>query len=228
MDLPKHILFLIGSPRTINSTSDMLASYFMRQLYKKGLDARKLYLSHLLNSNESSPDLFLAVDEADIVIFACPLYLDSPSALVTRAMELIAKRRKSIKQAKKQKLFVISCCGFPEARQNSVALAIYRRFAFETDFEWLGGFEFGMGGFLEHEFRSFWFMTMRDVKTAIKLAADAVSKGEPVSKEAGILISKPCLPVWLYLFMNKFWLKYESRKSGVSDKLNSRPYQIRF
>jgi hypothetical protein len=203
----------------------MLASYFMVQFYKKGLEVRKLFLSRLIDSNEGSYDLFSAIDKADIIIFVCPLYLDSPSALVIKAMELIARKRELIKQAKKQKLFVISCCGFPEARQNSVALTIYRRFALEAGFEWLGGFEFGMGGVLEHKFRKFWFMLMRNVKKAIKLAVDAICKGKPVSKEAIILISKPCLPVWLYVYMNKFWLKCELQKNGISDKLNSPPYQ---
>lgn len=222
----KRALFLIGSPRTTNSASDMLCSYFINRLQKQIFEIKKMYLSRLLNSSENRDNLLLAVDMADMLTFACPLYLDGPPALVIKFMELIAQHRNAVKNRRNQQLFVISCCGHPAVHQNNVALDIYHQFALENNFEWLGGMAFGMGGILGLKLRKFWFMSMWDTKNALRLAAGAFSKGESVPNQAVILSPKPGINIWLYVIYYKFWIKYLSLRNGVSNKLDSRPYLL--
>ena len=83
--------------------------------------------------------LLAAVDAADIVILAFPLYVDGLPYLVTQALEQIAARRAALQtDIRRPRFLAIANCGFPEVQHNATALAICRQFADEAGFA-LGG-----------------------------------------------------------------------------------------
>ncbi len=104
MNAQKRVLLLVGSPRGRNSTSESLGTYLLDRLREKGLKTETVRLSPLLKSDEGKQNLLTVVDGSDIIILVCPLYVDSSPAMVIKALEMIAKHRKSKKTVNNQQL----------------------------------------------------------------------------------------------------------------------------
>ena len=79
-----------------------------------------------MRTEERTGELLAAVDRADLVILAFPLYVDSLPYLVTQALEQIAARRAGETDIRRPLFLAIANCGFPEVRHNATALAICR------------------------------------------------------------------------------------------------------
>ena len=92
-----------------------------------------------------------SVDNADVIVLATPLYVDSFPALTIKALELIHDHRKAMPPTKQQLLVAIMNSGFPEKEHMDIALKIMRNFAQESDFRWGGGIRVGWGGALNNE-----------------------------------------------------------------------------
>lgn len=111
----------------------------------RGFQTEKLFFHRVYNKDKTCNELLVAVANADIVVLAFPLYVDSLPAAVIRGLELISRNRKSEPVPKKQRLISIVNCGFPEAQHNKTAILICRCFAREAEFEWAGGLALGGG-----------------------------------------------------------------------------------
>jgi hypothetical protein len=67
---------------------------------------------------------------------------------------------------------------------------------------------------------------IRNQKKALGIAADALSKGEPIPEKATTLIAKLGYPVSFYLwFANREW-KSKVKKANLMDKLYDQPFKI--
>ena len=172
-----------------------------------------------MRSPEGQWAILELVKASDIVILAFPLYVDSLPAAVIGALELIAQQQRDSKSPKNQRLVAIVNNGFPEASQNTTALAICKRFAFEANFEWIGGLSLGGGGALGAKPLNDTGFMGRNVRKALDLAAGDLLEVRPISKKAVDLMAKPIVPKWLYLTIgNRNWKK-EAKKIGTQDKL---------
>ena len=184
----------------------------------------RIYAS--LRSEDIREKMLAAADRADLVVLAFPLYVDSLPAPVIQTLELMAKHRETIPQAKTQRFLAISNCGFPEAFHINTALAICCRFARQTGFEWAGGLALGAGEGI---------VTGRPLKElggqgyhiirSLDLAAAALAGGKPVPQEAVDLMAKPVVPPWLYAMFGGIGWKQQAKKYGVERKLRERPYE---
>ncbi len=221
---PRRALLLVGSPRA-ESTSESLGTYLLDRLGERGFEGETIRVRAALRSEERKVELLRAVDESDLVVFAFPLYYDALPAAVTRALEYISKVRKAGGAATGPQLAVIVNNGFPEASQNEIALAICRRFAQETGFEWAGGLALGGGGSVGGKPLKELGGRVRNAMEALDLAATALADGRPIPQEAVELIAKQSVPGWLYrLFGNLGWL-LQARKNGILRRLRARPYE---
>jgi multimeric flavodoxin WrbA len=221
----KRSLLLVGSPRGPRSTSESLGAYLLDRLRQRGWETDKGRIGPALKSEKGLADLLRALDDADLLIVAFPLYVDSLPAPVIRFMELVADRRKSRQEPKRQRFLAIANNGFPEADQNDTALAICRRFALETGLEWVGGLALGMGGVVSGRALSDLGGMVRNVTKALDLTAGALADGERVPAEAVELMARPLMPIWMYTFMGNVGWIYQARKHGVRRRLKDRPYQ---
>lgn len=223
MEPPQHILLIVGSPKGSKSTSGVLGKHLIDKLPHINTDIVYLYQSLKTEQNQH---IFLSrVDNADIIVLAFPLYVDSPPAAVMRAMELINQRRKNVANPRKQKIMAIINCGFPEAHQNDTALAICRKFAFESEFEWLGGLTLGGGGAVDGQPLDKLGRMSRNIKKSLDMAATDIANGGSISKEAFDLMAKPMMPVWLYLLGGNWGWKCIAKKNGVIKRINECPHQ---
>jgi len=226
MITPKRFLLLVGSPRGKKSTSEYLGNYLLEQLREIGLETKKIRIHPSLKSQDKRNDLLSAVDGFDTVIFASPLYVDNLPAPVIKVMELITEHRKNVKRGKKQQLLAISNCGFPESHHNDTAIAIYRRFAMESCFEWAGGLALGMGEAISGRSLDERGGMVRNVRTSLELTAKALAKGESVPKDAEELMAKQFIPTWMYILFGGIWCKRQAKKNKVKKKgMYSQPYK---
>jgi hypothetical protein len=221
MSKSKQALLLVGSPRGLKSTSASLGQYLLGKLQNGGFKTEQLHVQQAMRSNEAQVHMLEQVGESDLLVLAFPLYIDSLPAPVITALELIAKQRKDAVSPKNQRFLAIVNNGFPEASQNSTAVAICRRFASEAGIEWAGGLSLGGGGAVAGNKLEDAGAMLRNVRKALDLAANDLLEGRAVSAEAVELMAKPLAPKWLYLFFgNREWKKM-AKKYGAQNKLHS-------
>jgi hypothetical protein len=231
----QRAFLLVGSPKGTKSSSYSMGSYLIRKLETGGLATESMSAGQALYSKENTDRMLDAVDAADLVVVAFPLYVDQLPA----AVELIAERRRqraerpsnpaepegSSLETRPQKLMAIVNCGFPEAYQNQPAVDIMRKFATETGFSWAGALALSMGGAVSQTPLEKGGGKVRNVVKALDLAADSLVAGGDVPPEAVSLMARPVIPRWLYCaFANIGW-RQQAKQHGVRKKIFSRPYE---
>ncbi|HXY86845.1 MAG TPA: hypothetical protein VEG44_00230 [Candidatus Acidoferrales bacterium] len=229
MSQNKRALLIVGSPRCEKSNSEAIGAYLMERLGEKGVAWDKVYTYRLTRTAEGQEKLLNAVNQADILVLASPLYIDSIPSFTVKAMELISERRSSIVSPKEQTLFVILNCGFPEPSHNQTALAIYRRFALESGIEWAGGARVGWGGAINGRSLDSVGGMVKNLMRGLQLAAGALAGDIPIPNEAEELSSKPFMHPFLAKIMTSVmggvgW-NSQARKNGVRNRMYDRPYE---
>ena len=127
-----RVLLLVGSPKAPGkSVSEALGSYVIEKMEARGWSSESIFIRASLQSDEGRAALLEGVKASDLIILSFPLYVDSLSAPVIRAMELIAARRSK----KNARFTAIANSGFPEAQHNKVAMSICQRFAHASGLE---------------------------------------------------------------------------------------------
>ena len=225
----KRALLLVGSPRTRKSTSNSLGGYLFEQLNKHEIQTETIYIHTAMYSAERTKAMLDAVDAADLVLLAFPLYVDSLPAPVMNALEQIAAHRTSQSETKRHQLFAaISNCGFPEPDHNATALAICENFARLTHFEWAGSLALGAGEGMVHG-ASLNELDGRVIplKKALDLAAESLARGMAIPSEAQALLAKPFVPGWLYRAMGVYGWRQQAKQYHVEKISKRQPYLIK-
>ena len=235
-------LLIIGSQKNSKkSTSNVLTTCLEKHLNKNNVETEILNLTSNLLHKKSQLNLCGAVDRADTIVLATPLYFDSLPFLVTKSFEDIAEHRKK-NTSREDKIFLaIINNAFPESYQNTVALSICRNFALETDMLWAGGLTIGTGeGLISGKsllgiegFGGFKRPPLFYVSKSLKITATALAKGYPVPEKAVQLIAKIPIPfisseIWrTYIIKSaKRLFEKEARKNGLTtEKLRNKPYE---
>lgn len=222
---PERALLLIGSPRGKTSSSQMLGGYLFERLAERGVQTDSIRLQTVLRSEDKQRAMVRSVAEADLVVLAAPLYIDSLPAQTIRMLEMIAAHRKSMAGMRPQRFVAIVNCGFPEANHNRTALAICEAFARQAGFEWAGGLSLGAGEGMVHgtPLEEGGGQTMV-IRQSLSLAAEALAIGKPVPPEAIALMAKPVIPAWLYRIIGGFGWREQAKKWGAQKQLDAQPY----
>ncbi len=225
MSAPKRALLLNGSPRGRRSGSESLGSYLLARLVERGVDAERFRIGANLPSEQTLSEMLSAVERADLVILAAPLYVDSQPAPVVRAMEYLAEHRRGSSRQNAPQLVVIVNCGLPETFNNDVALRIYRKFASEAGLRWSGGMALGMGEALAQQPLRRVGRLARKVCRALDRAAAELAKGNDIPDEAVALMAKSLMPHWLYTWIaHRSWTR-QAKKHGATTPLDARPLE---
>lgn len=214
----------VGSPKGPGSTSDALGTYLLDRLKERGISTNKIYIQQSLATEKGTDVMLSAVAKADIIILASPLYADSHHSGVIRAMELIHENRKKQVSIKRQEMVAVSNSGFPEPRHNDLSLAISRKFAIDSGFEWAGGLALGGGQAIAGMPLEKAGGRARHIKRSLDLAAEALAKGRAVPEESVKLMAKPLVPRRLYLLIGNIGWYWKAIKQGCREKLDNIPY----
>lgn len=237
----RRVLFILGSPKIKNpSTSAVLGNSLLKRLQLYGWKTETLSLSEDLLYEKEQGDLCSAVDRADTILTAFPLYVDTLPFLVTKAFEVIARHRETVHIRQPKNILAIVNNGYPEAHHNTVALSICRNFALELGMTWIGGLAMGGGEGLLSGQPVASFTGLRGVKRpplyyinrALNITAAALAEGCPVPEKAIQLIAKKPVPfipydLWRWIYIktaNRVWKK-EAVKNGLKENaLLDKPY----
>ncbi|MFW9993941.1 MAG: hypothetical protein ACFFD4_17995 [Candidatus Odinarchaeota archaeon] len=217
-------LLLIGSPKRSRSTSESLGNCFIEKLQNRNISAETMNVWVAIQSEEGIKDLLNAITQVDLVILSFPLYVDSLPSSVTKALEIIEQHYNLDKSLKKPGLIAIANNGFPESKQNEVAISICRLFAKETGFKWLGGLATGMGGMINGRPLKQLNRRGKNAVKALELAAEAISKGEEIPATAVELMGKASIPFWLYLLISTRNRKKSAKKNNIHEQIYATPY----
>jgi multimeric flavodoxin WrbA len=222
----RRAILLVGSPRTKKSTSASLGGYLMNQLSARGIETEMLQIYTTFNSAERTRLAFEKLDQADLIVLAFPLYVDSLPAPVIAALEVISAHRAEVKTV--QHFAAIANCGFPEASHNDTALAICGEFAAQSGMDWLGSLSLGAGEGLVHG------VPLNELggqgasfRKSLDLAADALADGKSIPPQARDLLAKPFIPNWLYKVIGGFGWKQQAKKYGARKSLRRQPYLVK-
>jgi multimeric flavodoxin WrbA len=219
----KRALLLVGSPKTRKSTSNSLGGYLFEHLAGLGVQTETIYLHTVVRSATKWQALLDALDAADLVMLAFPIYVDSLPAPVTEALERISTHRQ-VMSTRPQRFTAIANCGFPEANQCDTGLAICETFAREADFEWVGGLALGAGEMIYGASLVKAGGKAIRIRKGLELTATALAQEQAVPDEAREMLAKPVIPNWLYRFTGKMRWNRWAKDHGAQKLLKRQPY----
>lgn len=220
----QKVLLIIGSAKKASSTSESIGTYLLEQLKAKGFETEHLFCHRVYLKDRTCKELLAAVADADIIVLASPLYVDSLPSMVIRCLELIAKERKSKAVTKLQRLVAILNCGFPESHHNNTAISICRCFAKEAKVEWAGGLALGGGEAINGKPLFKVKGMARNVIKSLELSALALAEGKSIPAEAIDLMAKPLIPGRLYTLIGNIGWRRRAKKHNGSKHLHDQPY----
>lgn len=222
--MTQQAVLLIGSPRGEKSTSASLGGFLAAQLTAAGVPVETHLAHRALRTDKGMARLLAAVEGAELLVLAFPVYIDSLPYLLVKALEQIAAQRSAHPAAKRQRLVAITNCGFPEADHTRLALAMCAQFAHECGFEWSGGFGLGEGGFIEGQPLASLGGMVKYQMSSLTAAAQALAAGEPISPAVMEEFARPMIPGRMYLLAATMNWHLAARKHGVWLRLKRRPY----
>jgi len=226
MSTPKKALLLIGSAKPKGeSSSEALANHLTERLRTRGMTTQTWHVAMAMRTPAQTREFLQAVDQADTLVLAFPLYVDSLPYLATLALERIAAHRQTQAEPAPGSFLAIANCGFPEVAHNATAIAICKQFSEEAGYAWAGGLALGMGGAIAGRALSEVGGMAHNVIAALDLAAEAIAQGIAVPEEAITLMAKPFIPITGYMLMGDIGWLVEARRHHVLTRLGARPYQ---
>ena len=222
---PERVLLLTGSPRGKKSTSQALGGFLLDRMEEHGVTTETVRLYTVQKSLERQAMLLHHVDEADLVVLAFPVYVDSLPAPVIASLERIALHRRQMPSRRPQRFVALSNCGFPEPTHTETPLAICAQFARESGFAWAGGLGLGGGEGLVHgtPLEELGGRAAR-LRKALDLTAGSLAAGRPVPEEAEALLARPAIPPWLYRMVGGLSWRRAARRNDVQHALKATPY----
>ena len=236
MNGSKRVLLLVGSPRGKRSTSTVVGAYLADLLTKQGLESLATqWIGPVLRSQEKTKQMLEAVDAADIIVLAAPLYDDCQPYIAIKAMELISAHKKNLSKSpdlNSNRLFsVIVNCAFPEEHHPQTVIRIHRKFAEDVGFRWGGSLAIRAGEVLQGRkgktLDDIGSMAKR-VKEALALMADSLSKGLPPADQTLCVIPESFLR-GSFSFLGSFFVWQSNRHWASLTKkrgkdVNARPF----
>jgi multimeric flavodoxin WrbA len=234
---PKRALLIVGSPKTKSpSTSGVLGGYLLERLRERGWETESLILKAGLQQEKGKQDLVSSLDLADLLLLVFPLYIDALPFLVTKALETMEAHRRVTHDPRPQRLFALVNNGFPEAHQNTLALAICHHFAAQSGMSWAGGLVMGAGEALSSgqsltsKNRS--GPPVKHVIQALDITAIALAEGQTVPHEAVTMIAKNPIPLipfsgWRWIFVKagtRHWQRQAAANGISKENMLARPY----
>jgi len=221
-----NFLLLSGSPRGKMSTSYSLLEYLKTQLEGLGKSC-ELFISHKILRNEDDFDNFCdLLDDADYLVLAAPLYVDSLPSHVIETLTRLLKRKRNNSSDENPKFLAIVNNGFPEQQQNHLALQMCNQFAQEANLQWIGGVPFGGGAIIGGARLDSTGGRGRHARSAMDILAEALSKNEELPEDCISRINKRVVPRRLYIMIAHQGWKKQSGSNKVRDRLEDQPYLV--
>lgn len=122
-----------GSPKPIDSNS----MYFLKKI-SSSLDNYKIFNL----KKKKYEDIIESIIESDTIVFAFPLYVDSPTSITLEFLDYIFDQKIDLSD---KKIYVVINCGFREGEQNLKALQIMKQWCQKVNAVYSGAILIGAG-----------------------------------------------------------------------------------
>jgi len=207
------VLLLVGSPKGLErGSSARLGRLLVDGLTQRGWASNAIHLHAAVANDEGRRELVAAVDQADVVVLAAPLYVDYLPAPAVRALECIAANRQERRGESRPRFVSLIQCGFVEPNQNDTCQRILERFADHAGLEWVTGISLGSAGRI-----------VKRGRRALALLAEALDLEILVPQEVQQLSQSPRAPGWLYVLAGNLMWRRLARRHGSAGQLDARP-----
>lgn len=214
-----NVLLINGSPRRAAAASRLVLDSL-----KAKLGSEHAYrMIEVATQGEALPDDL----GADLLVLACPLYVDSLPAPVLNYLLSFERLRSGASPTregqKPQAMIAVVNSGFYEGIQNESALAIVANFCAHSGIQWRGGLGIGSGGMLlgmksapEDMF------IKRPVSRAIARLAELALAPK---REPEVLYASHAFPRRLYILVAHSEWRHDAAAHGLKARdLGARPY----
>lgn len=194
-----------GSPKPLNSNS----SYFLK-LISSYINDYKIFE---LKKNKYD-EIIESINKSDVLVFAFPLYVDSPTSITLSFLDYIIDKKIKLKD---KFIYIIINCGFREGEQNITALNIMKRWCNKVESIYGGSILIGAGEIVGKEKYKF---VSREALKNIKKFSNIIRLKE---KGLDIVTTMDLLNNRIYCYMaNLSW-----KRNGKLNKLSDSDLRIR-
>ena len=214
MTSEEHVVLFVGSPKGLNeSNSARLGRMVTDGLEAAGWRCTPFHLHRLAADDAAAAEASRALDEANLVVLATPLYVDGLPAPVVHALHRMVVHRADADPASVPRFFSIINCGFVEPWQNETAQNMLQQFCDRARLEWVGGLSLGAAG-----------RANRSVRRAFSLIVEALRDEVLIPEEVYKLTKYRVMPARLYVLGGNAMWRRLAKKHGAADRLRATPY----
>ena len=218
-ETPGRAVAWIGSGKPPGeSASEAVAQGLLDRLAARGWSTELLAGRKAVRMHKASADLLLkSAEQADLLIIAAPIYVDSLPAPVLMGLERLQHGAAPVT------LLPLLQCGFPELAHTVLALELIDRVAARWGATVAGHLTMGGGGALNGVDFSGQGGRAWQQLLALDAAADALHGGHRIPAEVSAQFAQPIIGPGLYRAMgNTGWLA-QAWQHGALWKLGDRP-----
>lgn len=188
-----------GSPKSCSSNS----SYFLKTISSYLND----YNIFELKKNKYE-EILSSIYKSDVIVFAFPLYVDSPTSIMLNFFDYIIDENINISG---KSIYVIINCGFREGEQNITAINVIKRWCEKVNAIYCSSILIGAGEIVGK--RKYKLISLRANKN-IKIFAKIIKTKQ---KHEDMITTMDLLNNKMYCYLaNKSW-----RKRGKKNKLSN-------
>jgi ferredoxin-NADP reductase/multimeric flavodoxin WrbA len=222
---PKVAIMVASARAPGTSTSDSLARYLEQQLVAGGAEVQFVFATVFARDTQTAERAAMQLAEADIIVVASPLYVDSLPYLGVLALEKVRDARRGGAGKRPARLVGLLNCGFPEPEQLRFAIAMLREFAQEAEYVFAGALAVGGGEAIHgRPLESTGGMT-RHLRHAIDLAATALAAGGVIPEAASMEAARTFLPAPLFRLAGWWVWRTQAHAHGLElADLRARPF----
>lgn len=189
-----------GSPKMSSSNSNN----FLKKL-SSNLDAYSIF--ELKKSKKE--DILKSINNSETIVFAFPLYVDSPPSIVLDFLDYIVDNKINLKS---KLVYVIINCGFREGSQNITAINIIKNWCNKTNAKYGCSILIGAGEIVGKE--SYRYISTKAMKSLNRF--NKIVKSKELEKD--IITTVDLLDNKLYCFLANISWNNQGKKFKLSKK----------
>lgn len=218
---PRVVLWVGSAKAAGTSASEALGGALLRRLERWGWQATTVRSAGEIHLGRGAcPTLLAALRDADLLVVAAPVYVDSLPSLVLRGLSLLVDDPR----ARPLAVLPLIQCGFPEVEHTEHAVRVVRDAADEAGWDWAGQLVVGAGPvLLDQDLDT--DPRFAHLARALDEAAVQLDQGRCLSAGTEARFAAPLMPAGAYRTLGQLGWVAAALRNGTLDALWDAPYE---